>query len=243
MSSCAGSRAGRLRSPARCRCWPGSSCRPSCSGMALAGSRRDRLRPPAPLVGNTALIGALASVVIVADGARGPARAPAASSGAHAQPAARRKPGLRRARGGDRRRHPDHAGRLRPSGRPPASASSAPAPAWSWAARSVALIYGYLVRFFAVAYNPLEAGMAKIAPALEDAARILGCRPVRPCRPRPPAAAARQPARRRLLVFVEVMKELPATMILRPSTSTRWRSRPSSSRPPSGWTPRRCRRW
>ena len=29
-----------------------------------------------------------------------------------------------------------------------------------------ALLYAYLVRFFAVGFNPLEAGMAKIAPAL-----------------------------------------------------------------------------
>ena len=41
-----------------------------------------------------------------------------------------------------------------------------------------ALLYAYLVRFFAVGFNPLEAGMAKIAPALGDAARVLGCRPL-----------------------------------------------------------------
>ena len=79
-----------------------------------------------------------------------------------------------------------------------------------------ALLYAYLARFFAVGFNPLEAGMAKIAPALGDAARTLGCRPL--------AVAARihLPLLRPslisalLLVLVDVIKELPATLILRP---------------------------
>lgn len=79
-----------------------------------------------------------------------------------------------------------------------------------------ALLYAYLVRFFAVGFNPLEAGMAKIAPAIGDAARVLGCGPT--------AVAARihlpllRPAliSAVLLVLVDVIKELPATLILRP---------------------------
>ncbi len=79
-----------------------------------------------------------------------------------------------------------------------------------------ALLYAYLVRFFAVGFNPLEAGMAKIAPALGDAARVLGCGPT--------AVAGRvhlpllRPAliSAVLLVLVDVIKELPATLILRP---------------------------
>jgi iron(III) transport system permease protein len=79
-----------------------------------------------------------------------------------------------------------------------------------------ALLYAYLVRFFAVGFNPLEAGMAKIAPTLGDAARVLGCGPL--------AVAGRvhlpllRPAliSAVLLVLVDVMKELPATLILRP---------------------------
>ncbi|MFO1035519.1 MAG: iron ABC transporter permease [Geminicoccaceae bacterium] len=79
-----------------------------------------------------------------------------------------------------------------------------------------ALLYAYLVRFFAVGYNPLEAGLAKIGPTLGDAARVLGCRPVQSLRRvvlpmlRPSLISAG------LLVLVDVMKELPATMILRP---------------------------
>jgi len=79
-----------------------------------------------------------------------------------------------------------------------------------------ALLYGYLVRFFAVAHGPLEAGLAKVGPSLGDAARILGCSRLavagRVYVPllRPSAFAAL------LLVLVDVMKELPATLILRP---------------------------
>ena len=79
-----------------------------------------------------------------------------------------------------------------------------------------ALLYAYLVRFFAVGFNPLEGGFAKIAPAFAEAARILGCgssavaaRVVLPLL-RPSLISAS------LLVLVDVMKELPATLILRP---------------------------
>ncbi len=80
----------------------------------------------------------------------------------------------------------------------------------------IALLYGYLVRFFAVAYSPLEAGFAKIGENLEDAARTLGYRPLEVFRRidfpllRPALVSAL------LLTFVDVMKELPATLILRP---------------------------
>ncbi|MEK0083259.1 ABC transporter permease [Benzoatithermus flavus] len=80
----------------------------------------------------------------------------------------------------------------------------------------MALLYAYLVRFFAAGFNPLEAGMAKIAPTLGDAARVLGCAPLavasRVTLPllRPSLISAL------LIVLVDVMKELPATLILRP---------------------------
>ncbi len=80
----------------------------------------------------------------------------------------------------------------------------------------IVLLYGYLVRFFAVAYAPLEAGFAKIGSHLSDAARTLGHRPVQVFARvhfpllRPSLVSAL------LLSFVDVMKELPATLILRP---------------------------
>jgi iron(III) transport system permease protein len=51
---------------------------------------------------------------------------------------------------------------------------------------------------------------------MDAAARSLGCGAGRKPAPRASAAAARQPADRGLLVFVDVMKELPATLVMRP---------------------------
>ena len=46
-----------------------------------------------------------------------------------------------------------------------------------------------------------------------------------------------------LLVFVDVMKELPATMVLRPSTATPWPWWPTSWPATSAWAKPPCRRW
>jgi iron(III) transport system permease protein len=79
-----------------------------------------------------------------------------------------------------------------------------------------ALIYAYLVRYFAVAWNAVEPGFARITPAMDDAARSLGIGTwatlVRVHAP----LLARSAAAAMLLVFVDVMKELPATLVLRP---------------------------
>ncbi|MBP2226970.1 iron(III) transport system permease protein [Azospirillum agricola] len=80
----------------------------------------------------------------------------------------------------------------------------------------VGILYGYLIRFFVVAYGPLESGFAKIGPNLEGAARSLGHSPFQVLRRvhlpllRPSLLSAA------MLVFVDICKELPATMILRP---------------------------
>ena len=79
-----------------------------------------------------------------------------------------------------------------------------------------AVTYGCLVRFFAVAFGPADAGLGRIKRSLEDAARTLGAGPGGVL------ARIHLPLMRAsvlsalLLVFVEVLKELPATMILRP---------------------------
>jgi iron(III) transport system permease protein len=78
------------------------------------------------------------------------------------------------------------------------------------------LIYAYVVRFFAVGHGPIDAAFVKLGPRYGEAARTLGLRPASVLlrvdaplmRGTLMAAAA--------LVFVDVMKELPATMILRP---------------------------
>jgi iron(III) transport system permease protein len=80
----------------------------------------------------------------------------------------------------------------------------------------VALLMAYLVRFVALALMPLEAGIAAISPSLAESARSLGATPGRVLRAidlpllRGPLAAAAT------LVFVDVMKELPATFLMRP---------------------------
>jgi iron(III) transport system permease protein len=79
-----------------------------------------------------------------------------------------------------------------------------------------ALIYAYLVRYFAVAWNGIEPGFARITPGMDAAARGLGASPsgtlVRIHMP----LLARSAAAAMLLVFVDVMKELPATLVMRP---------------------------
>ena len=80
----------------------------------------------------------------------------------------------------------------------------------------VALVYAYLVRFLAIAFQSVDAGLARITPSMDDAARSLGLGPV--------ATLARVHAPMLwtsllgagLLVFVDVMKELPATFAMRP---------------------------
>jgi iron(III) transport system permease protein len=79
-----------------------------------------------------------------------------------------------------------------------------------------ALVFAYLVRFLAVALSSVESGLTRIRPSLREAARVLGAKPG--------AAVARVelPLARGslltagLLVFVDTMKELPATLIVRP---------------------------
>jgi iron(III) transport system permease protein len=79
-----------------------------------------------------------------------------------------------------------------------------------------ALVYAYLVRFLAVALQTVEAGLSKVRPSMEDAARVLGLTPAQTL------ARVHAPILRGslftagLMVFVDVMKELPATFAMRP---------------------------
>lgn len=79
-----------------------------------------------------------------------------------------------------------------------------------------ALVFAYLVRFLAVAMNAVDSAFARIAPSMDDAARALGAGPGGVLR------RVHLPLLRgglltaALLVFVDTMKELPATTILRP---------------------------
>jgi iron(III) transport system permease protein len=78
------------------------------------------------------------------------------------------------------------------------------------------LLLAYLVRFLAVAFGPVDSALEQVRPSLREAARGLGAGRLRLLRQvylpllRPGLLAGL------LLVFVEVMKEMPATLLLRP---------------------------
>ena len=80
----------------------------------------------------------------------------------------------------------------------------------------VALIYAYLVRFLAVALQSVESGLAKVTPRMDDAARSLGATPAATLARVHAPLLASSLASAALLLFVDVMKELPATFALRP---------------------------
>jgi len=79
-----------------------------------------------------------------------------------------------------------------------------------------ALLFAYMVRFLAVSLQAVESGLGKIRPSMDEAGRSMGCRPAGVL------ARIHIPMLRGtlltalLLVFVDVLKELPATFILRP---------------------------
>ena len=79
-----------------------------------------------------------------------------------------------------------------------------------------ALVYAYLVRFLAVALQTMEAGLAKVTPRMDDAARSLGATPAQTLARVHAPLLASSLAGAALLLFVDVMKELPATFALRP---------------------------
>jgi iron(III) transport system permease protein len=80
----------------------------------------------------------------------------------------------------------------------------------------VGLMYAYVVRFMAVGYNTVNASLDKVTPSMEQAARTMGARPWRVLvRVQAPLISTGIVAGL-ILVFVDVMKELPATLLLRP---------------------------
>lgn len=80
----------------------------------------------------------------------------------------------------------------------------------------VGLIYGYVARFLAVAYQSTDAALEKIKPNLTMAARTLGAGSWRILLRVHLPLAAPGIIVAATLVFVDVMKELPITLMLRP---------------------------
>lgn len=78
------------------------------------------------------------------------------------------------------------------------------------------LVYAYLVRFLAVALGSLEGSLGKIKPTLDDAARSLGKNPTQILWQVHAPLMTGGLLTAVMLVFVDVMKELPATLVIRP---------------------------
>ena len=78
------------------------------------------------------------------------------------------------------------------------------------------LVFAYLVRFLAVSSQTLEAGLVKITPSMDMAARSLGTSPGGVLRHIHMPLLRGSLGCAAILVFVDVMKEMPATLLLRP---------------------------
>ena len=81
---------------------------------------------------------------------------------------------------------------------------------------ALGLLFAYLVRFISVAFFSVESGLTRISGSMDESARSLGAGPARVL------GRVHLPLLRGslltalILVFVDVMKEMPATMLIRP---------------------------
>lgn len=80
----------------------------------------------------------------------------------------------------------------------------------------VAVVFAYIVRFLPVAMNTVDAGLGKIKPSMDDAGRSMGLGAWQILRRIHIPMLKGSLLTAALLVFVDVLKELPATLILRP---------------------------
>jgi iron(III) transport system permease protein len=78
------------------------------------------------------------------------------------------------------------------------------------------LIFAYLVRFLAVAFGSVESSLSKISPTLDDASRSLGYGTTNTLVKVHAPLMTGGLLSAVMLVFVDVMKELPATLVIRP---------------------------
>lgn len=79
-----------------------------------------------------------------------------------------------------------------------------------------ALLWTYAARFAAAGVQPVDAGLARLSKGLDSSARTLGAGPWRRLLRVDLPIAAPSLAAAALILFVEILKELPATLILRP---------------------------
>ncbi|RKQ71381.1 iron(III) transport system permease protein [Litorimonas taeanensis] len=81
---------------------------------------------------------------------------------------------------------------------------------------TIALVYALTIRFLTVSFNSVTGGFDKIPPAMDSAARSLGAKPMRLVRRIHVPLLRSSVIGAAILVFIDVMRELPATLILRP---------------------------
>ena len=79
-----------------------------------------------------------------------------------------------------------------------------------------ALVFACVVRFLAAALQGVDAALHRVTPHMDDAARSLGLTPARALRRVHLPLLRRGLLTAALLVFIDVMKELPATLVMRP---------------------------
>ncbi len=79
-----------------------------------------------------------------------------------------------------------------------------------------ALLFAYTVRFLAISLNAVQTGLDKIKPSMDQTARCLGYRKMEVLRKVHIPLMRTSLLTAFLIVFVDVLKELPATLILRP---------------------------
>lgn len=79
-----------------------------------------------------------------------------------------------------------------------------------------AVLFAYLCRFLAVALQTVESGLGRITPSMDEAGRSFGYRPLAMLHSVHIPMLKGSLLTALLLVFVDVLKELPATLILRP---------------------------
>ena len=78
------------------------------------------------------------------------------------------------------------------------------------------LVFAYVVRFLSVSLNTVESGLSAIKPSIDESARSLGARPAQVLKRVHLPILRSSLLTATLLVFVDVLKELPTTLILRP---------------------------
>ena len=87
---------------------------------------------------------------------------------------------------------------------------------WWISASAGVLIYAYLVRFLSSSLQSIEAGLTRITPSMDESAELLGLSKFQALRTIHLPLLKRSLLTAGLFVFVDVMKELPATLLLRP---------------------------